>query len=253
MADSIARTKGWQAKRIQTDSFSLRSYVPIRHEESEELTIYIEGDGLAWLGESDPSGDPTPLNPLALRLALAQPDGNAAYLARPCQYADKENTNCSIRYWTGKRFAPEVIDACDFAIGTLKSHFGAKKLTLIGYSGGGAVAALIAARRSDVESLITIAGNLDHYSWTTFHRISPLCGSLNPADEIQALGKLKQLHLAGEKDRVIPPELVENFANLFPGNSKPLVRIEPGFDHRCCWVEKWPEIWQLRPDFLPRR
>jgi len=39
----------------------------------------------AWLAVPRPSQDPTPVDPLALRLALVQPTGNAAYLARPCQ------------------------------------------------------------------------------------------------------------------------------------------------------------------------
>jgi hypothetical protein len=45
---------------------------------------YQSGDGLAWLSSDVPSSDPTPLDPLALRLALAKPARNAAYLARPC-------------------------------------------------------------------------------------------------------------------------------------------------------------------------
>jgi hypothetical protein len=44
------------------------------------------------------------------------------------------------------------------------------------------VASLVAARRHDVVRLVTVAGNLDHLAWTTLHGVSPLTGSLNPAD-----------------------------------------------------------------------
>jgi hypothetical protein len=49
------------------------------------LTVYIEGDGFAWLSRSQASYDPSPLNPVGLELALRHPLGESAYLARTCQ------------------------------------------------------------------------------------------------------------------------------------------------------------------------
>ena len=39
----------------------------------EDLVVYLEGDGLAFLDRATPSPDPTPVTPLALRLAVLEP------------------------------------------------------------------------------------------------------------------------------------------------------------------------------------
>lgn len=244
LANTLASDGGWLAVTLPAGMFDLVAYLPTMPSRAETLTVYIEGDGFAWISGSQPSADPTPRDPLTLRLALAHPEGNSVYLARPCQYVDAETSGCSNRYWTEKRFAPEVIAATNQAIDLLKHKFGASQLTLVGYSGGGAVAALAAARRTDVERLVTVAGNLDQRAWTTYHRIRPLTDSLNPSDEIGALQEVRQWHFVGGKDRNITPELVRGFANRFPENLRPVVLVEPEFDHQCCWVENWPRLFQ---------
>lgn len=242
LADRLAARQGWQRVLIPSGAFELVAYVPGTHKTGDALTVYVEGDGLAWISPSHPSLDPTPNNPIGLKLALVNPEGNAAYLARPCQYVDAEARGCSQRYWTGQRFAPEVIEASNQALDALKARFSARQLTLVGYSGGGAVATLLAARRNDVRRLITVAGNLDPATWTRYHRIQPLTGSLNPADVRDALNGVRQWHFVGSKDKVIPPSLVESFANHFSKDQRPSVLIEPEYDHACCWVENWPRL-----------
>jgi dienelactone hydrolase len=243
-ADTLAKAQGWQGQSIAASPFTLMSYAPARQSPSAHLTVYIEGDGLAWISSDLPSLDPTPLHPLALQLALAQPSGNVAYLGRPCQYVDAEATGCAQRYWTEQRFAPEVIDATELALDRLKQQFHARDLTLVGYSGGAAVALLSAARRRDVTQVITVAGNLDHRAWTAYHRIRPLDGSLDPVDAIDALRMVPQVHFAGERDRVIPPALIAAYASRFAGGTSVTVIRQPGFDHQCCWAQAWPTLWR---------
>ena len=245
-ADTLAASRGWKAAELSAGPFDLLAYLPGKIERNARLTVYIEGDGLAWVSSSQPSLDPTPRDPLALRLALAQPEGNAAYLARPCQYVDAAARACAERYWTGQRFAPEVIEATNRALDQLKERFGTQHLTLVGYSGGGAVAALLAARRSDIERLVTVAGNLDTTSWTAFHRVLPLSGSLNPADIASRLSTLPQTHFAGERDRVIPPDLVYRYPVGFLGLDRKNLKVLPDFGHSCCWAEHWSRLWQER-------
>lgn len=94
---------------------------------------------------------------MGLKLAALDASPNVVYLARPCQYV--WSPLCSDIYWTDRRFAVEVVEAMSAAIDRL--ILPGQKLHLVGYSGSGAVAVLVAARRPDVVSLRTIAGNLD--------------------------------------------------------------------------------------------
>lgn len=243
-ADTLARSKGWSSYVIPTDSFDLVAYLPVAPLPTQDLTIYIEGDGLSWVTATQVSSDPTPRDPVALQLALAQPDGAAAYLGRPCQYGEAVSSACAVRYWTSHRFAPEVVAATDRAVDVLKQRFGATRLSLVGYSGGGAVAALVAARRTDVELLVTVAGNLDPLAWTAYHRVQPLTGSLSPINHIEELRNIPQWHYVGARDENIPPLFVQGFAGHFPASQRLVVRIESNFDHRCCWVEEWPRLWR---------
>ncbi len=245
IADQLAATKQWAPELLRAGSFDLLSYVPLSQLRNGTLTIYLEGDGLAWITPDQPSDDPTPRQPVALRMALAQPAGDAAYLARVCQYVEAAITGCLPRYWTAHRFAPEVIEATDLAIAKLKQQFGATRLILVGYSGGGAVAALVAARRSDVVILITVAGNLDHAAWTTYHRVSPLVGSMNAADMIERLVVIPQIHFVGETDAVVPPILTASFINRFPADQQPRIIQRASYDHACCWVDSWAELFGL--------
>lgn len=243
-ADVLAASHDWRAEFLGAGQFELLAYLPQNIKRQGALTIYLEGDGFAWMDASTPSPDPTPRDPLALRLALQQPEGNAAYLGRPCQYVDAQPGVCPERYWTEARFAPEVLAASNLAIDTLKARFGAQRLTLVGYSGGGAIAALVAARRDDVERLVTVAGNLDHRAWTSHHRVTPLHASLNPADETVRLQGLRQTHFVGAADRIVPVALATAFAARFPAAQRPSVRVLADFDHQCCWARAWPALWR---------
>lgn len=243
-ADQLATSAEWVKLRIPTDKFVLAAYVPQNSARAEVLTVYIEGDGLAWLTGSQASDDPTPHNPVGLQLALRHPRGAAVYLARPCQYVAADDAkNCRPPYWTGARFAPEVIEASNQAISALKQRAGAGRLVLVGYSGGGAVAALVAARRTDVVKLVTVAGNLDHRMWTTLHQVPALEDSLNPADEWQALINVPQRHFVGGHDEVVSRAVVESYASRFPPNRRPEVVMVSDFDHMCCWAERWPLLY----------
>jgi hypothetical protein len=246
-ADQIAESKGWARKTIQTDRFVLISYSPKTQPTGDDvLSIYIEGDGVAWSASTLASPDPTPINPVGLRLALKHPSGAVAYLARPCQFVEStERRNCRSTEWTSGRFSQNVVDATHSAISHLKEAYGARHLNLIGYSGGAAIAALVTARRSDVATLITIAGNLDHITWTTMRKDFPLLRSLNPPDFWMPLSDVRQVHFSGSRDTVVATDVVRAFASRFPIQKRPNITIVDGFDHICCWVDQWPYLWSL--------
>src|SRR5262245_47741315 len=125
------------------------------HGAASTLVVYVESDGATWPAADLPPADPTPKNALALRLAVAHPGGPVAYLGRPCQYLDDTALEqCDASLWAGARFSERAVAMMDAALGHLAQATGARQIALVGYSGGGTMAALLAARRLDVECLV---------------------------------------------------------------------------------------------------
>jgi len=247
----LAASHGWRPLLLQTADFAIQAFVADRPRSSQQLNVYIEGDGLAWLDRHTPSFAPTPKDPLALRLAIADASASAVYLARPCQYtAGPDFRNCLPRYWTSHRFAPELVAAMDQALDQLQQAQGVRPMVLIGYSGGAAMAALLAARRQDVVGLVTVAGVLDAQAWTRSQRLTTLSGSMEPRDVAPHLSALPQWHFLGEADRTVPATLLDGFlqAQRPPTASHawvPVVRRLEHFDHHCCWAHAWPELSRI--------
>jgi len=242
-AEQLAGSYGWKQETIHSEQFDIVAFLPKKVMQRSLLTVYFEGDGLAWLNRTTPSSNPTPVHPIGLLLALKHQTDNVAYLARPCQFTGGGiPKGCDSAYWTNKRFSEKVIKASGVAIDKLKHKFGATELQFVGYSGGGAVAVLLAARRTDVVRLVTVAGNLNHKLWASKHRTSPLIGSLNPPDYWRQLKDIPQIHFIGQYDEVVMPEVAASYSSRFPRNIKPKVMTVPKFDHACCWVEQWPDL-----------
>lgn len=235
-----ATDAGFQQEIVEAGDFNLLTLQRLAPEASI-LHVYIEGDGRAFLTRTRPSADPTPRQPVALELALRDPAPSVVYLARPCQYLPSERRHgCSSQYWTTARYADPIVCAMNHAIDTVVKRAGASAVGLVGYSGGGTVAALIAARRNDVAWLVTVAANLDHAAWTGAHGVTPLAGSLNPVDFAERLRDLPQLHLRGGRDGIVPASVTESY--LAKLGHPPAARVETyaDFDHDCCWPEIWP-------------
>lgn len=237
-----ARGGGWSEYRIRSGKLVLAAWTSAATGEDVPV-IFIEGDGHAWLSRHQPSPDPTPRNPVGLALALAHP-GRAAYLARPCQYlADSERGGCRTALWTHARFSEEVVAAMSDGVAALRRSLRAERVILAGFSGGGGIAVLVAARRDDVAGVISIAGNLDHAAWTRAHNVSPLTASLNPADHAATLASLPQVIFSGERDEVVPPAIAHAYRARFPADAPLHLETIAGAGHRCCWAHAWPGLY----------
>lgn len=210
------------------------------------LHIYLEGDGRAWLSKSRASRNPSPKNPVGLTLAAQQHKGNVMYIARPCQYVSFEkNPKCEYPYWTSKRFASEVIDSVSAVIDIGRKRSGAEKLEIIGYSGGGAVAILVAARRSDVSGIRTVAGNLDHRVWTQHHKVDPLRGSLNAADVAEKVAHIPQVHYVGSQDENIGRYIAESFRTKAGRDNCIKINMVKVASHSKGWEQAWPGLFNV--------
>jgi len=244
-ADHLVKEQNFIQEIIKTNDFALFSYQKIINPKNKVLNIYIEGDGLAWENRYRLSRNPTPTDPIALKMALVDKAENIIYLARPCQYVDFSlNKNCANQeYWSRARFSQKVIDSTNQAIDKIKIKYGFKNINLFGFSGGGAVAVLVASKRSDVKSIKTIAANLNHKMLMKMHKVSPLDQSLDAIDVAYKLSKIRQIHIAGKQDNTVYVRTIESFVNKVNKNSKDKIaylKIIKDANHE---YKKWPEIW----------
>lgn len=243
---SIADKGGLEVVSLPTTP-PLTALVP--RQPASFLTVYIEGDGYAWRTREWPSEDPTPIEPVAARLAVAHPFGAAAWLGRLCQYADAERTGCPVESWTTHRFSKGSHEVLSSGIDEIKRITGARSLILVGFSGGGAIAANLAAARQDVLALITVAGNIDLDAWAKAHGFPAFKDRVNPAEQGDRLRVLPQIHFAGYRDSVIPLNISESFLKrIAPVRGRLVIKDEA---HQCCWPMKWPTYLRELGDELP--
>jgi pimeloyl-ACP methyl ester carboxylesterase len=225
-----AAGRGLRAQEIEGAGF--RHVVLSRgaHTPGTTLHVYLDGDGVPWLG-GYPTADPTPRDPLVLDLMTLDP-GPAVYLGRPCYHGLGE-PSCSSELWTSARYSAAVVDSMAAAARSVLSARGAERVVWLGYSGGGALAVLLAARLPETAGVVTVAANLDVEAWAEQQGWSPLTGSLNPARQPPLPRHVYQRHYAGGRDRTVPPETVPSTSDLV---------VVEDYDHRCCWALIWPAV-----------
>lgn len=254
----LAQQSGFKASAIKTKNFEITSLIKKNNQTApiNKLVIYIEGDGRSWIKKSILSKNPTPPYALGLRLAIQdpraqEPNTAVAYLARPCQFTEQKPSpeTCDAKYWSSDRFSEVVIINMNEAVDKIKTESGLEnqhKIELIGYSGGAAVAVLVAARRNDVEILRTVAGDLNHDMMSEYHHTTPLSNSLNPIHFTNKLSNIKQIHYIGTNDKIVPKKVTENFIrdcekHLSKIDNKPTITIINA-THQKGWEATWSAL-----------
>jgi Serine hydrolase (FSH1) len=251
-ADALAAPAGLHRELIDTGSFVLTTFSRISKPD-QPLDLYIEGDGLSWISRSEPSLDPTPREATGLALAAADSAANVVYLARPCQFTPMVmNPRCAVPFWTGKRFAPEVVAAMNEAVDRFAERVPHQRINLVGYSGGGALAVLIAARRTDVASIRTVAGNLDDEFVNRLHHVSTMPESENPIDFAARVATIPQIHFSGADDKVVPPVTAQRFVEAVAQDCAQ-ARTVPHMGHDSAWSRLWPVLLAISPECSERR
>ena len=234
-AASLAQRGGLTPLVLRGGPFELRAFAASRPPR-DLLLVFIDGDGSPWIdGGRRISADPTPRFPLALDLAL-ETSGSVLYLGRPCYFALQRQPVCSPALWTSRRYSSEVVASLVAAASRYAAAGRFRRILLIGYSGGGALAALMTRTLPGTVGLVTIAGNLDPEAWAKSHDYLPLTGSLDPALEPPP-GDLPQWHLVGGSDMNVPYSVTRRYFARF--RSARVLRY-PGYGHVCCWVRAWP-------------
>lgn len=225
---------GFSEKTYNTKNFKIFSLQKFTNKNSP-INLYIEGDGRAWLSRTVVSPNPTPRNLLLANFALKDKSSNVIYLARPCQFV--EDDNCARKYWTTDRFSKPVIESYQEILAQFKN----RQINLIGYSGGAAVAILLASEMDNVKSIKTIAGNLDYNAFTAYHKVKSLNDEMDIDSAIAKISAIPQTHYMGGKDEVITKEVFESFKNKIENPEKNLNHIEfittPNATHSKGWEE----------------
>ncbi|MDR1043510.1 MAG: alpha/beta hydrolase [Candidatus Adiutrix sp.] len=228
--------------------FTLAGLLKGRAGPAGDLAVYLEGDGRGVV-RGRVTQDPTPSRAMGFELARLDPAPAVLYLARVGQFQPAQTGRKYQAYWSNKRLSEESVNAASRALDEAKAAVGARRLHLVGYSGGGGLAVLLAERRRDVASLTTVAGLLDTYWWVREKNFQPLEGSLNPADQVDLITGLPQVHFCGAEDAIIPSAMSAHFQALAPFHN--FQRVEIDTNHWKAWPELWPGL--LRQYLLPLR
>ena len=202
------------------------------------MLVYLEGDGRPSTRDGTQAAiDPTPRHALALEL-MARTAHRAWYLTRPCYNGTHREVGCTSALWTDARYSDAVVESMVAALTRHARSQGNPKLVLVGYSGGGAMAVLMASRLQNIVGVVTVAANLDTERWTQVHGYAPLDKSLNPATDTRPL-LVPEIHLVGEQDKEVP---FDSTTRYFLAHPQAIVWRYKDYDHRCCWEKSWPTL-----------
>jgi pimeloyl-ACP methyl ester carboxylesterase len=239
LAESAAAAAGLAPVLINGSSFRHRSFARLDPRAGSLLVVFVEGDGSPWVGGGRKiASDPTPRMPLALRLAAITP-GSVLYLGRPCYFEPAMPAGCSEELWTSARYSRRIVDSMASAAQSFAAAHRFSRIVLVGYSGGGTLATLMAPAMPSLAGLVSVAGNLDPDAWTRLHGYLPLDG-LNPALQPPLNPALSQWYLTGERDTNVPAQVNERYLRRV---SPDRIWSYPRFDHKCCWERLWPAIY----------
>jgi pimeloyl-ACP methyl ester carboxylesterase len=245
-ATALAEAGGFERLDLSSEAFA-RPYLAAWARPGSVagcVRVYLEGDGLSWASRRQPSPDPTPVDPVGLRLALADSsEATLVYLGRPCQYTGTEDSSCRPILWTAGRYGEDALSAMNSGLDAALDQIASSvdDLTLVGFSGGGVMAALLTARREDIDRLVTIAAPLDVDHWTREMQVSPLVLSGSPMWNVDLLRLVEQDHFIGLNDDRVPVSATQRFhAALGPQAPSRMHPIED-LGHRD-WPKRWNEL-----------
>jgi len=235
-----ASDHGFSELTLPTKLFELQAYQnnAATYNKTDVLHVYLAGDGLPFFRGRYVNPDPTPRNALALKLMALDPSPSVL-IGRPCYHQQASSALCQdSKWWTTHRYSDEVVDAIAQAINDYATN--ASKIVLVGFSGGGTLAVLVAQKVENIDTIVGINPNLNTKAWARQHGYTPLLGSLNPADSTSRIPQYTRiLLLTGTSDKNVSAHLWQKH---YQGLTNVKIVSYSNFTHTCCWTEVWPEI-----------
>ena len=240
VADDLAAAAAFTRSSVRGTQFTHVAYSADGGGARAPIWVYLEGDGVPWIDETVPARDPTPRALVALGL-MAKGPRPAVYLGRPCYFGTAGDPPCEAVWWTHRRFGAEVVASMIASLRRLLDEKGwhGRAINLVGFSGGGTLATLMAFRLDGVCALVSIASPLDIDEWTVSRGFSRMVGSENPARLPPIDSRVRQLHLRGERDRIVPPD---NGIEFRRRNPAAVFRSIENVDHGLGWLAIWESL-----------
>lgn len=217
-----------------TQRLKVRVYENPNLSASPILVLVVHGDSGAEL-------HPTYQYRFAQEAAATVPDSVVAAVLRP-GYDDGESRSDGMRgSTTGDNYTPEVIDAVATAIADLKTRYSARRVVLVGHSGGAAIAgSLIGQRGGIADAALLVSCPCDVDAWRK-HMYSTRGGkiwespvrSLSPLALIDGIpASTKVSMLVGSDDQTTPPNLTTTYAAALRNRGITVdVTVSPGLGH----------------------
>lgn len=242
----LAADAGLEPRWVKTDTF--RHLVLSNHDAGSHLRIYVEGDGSPWINRNRIAADPTPVNPVLLRL-MHRADHAAAYLGRPCYFGSAGDSSCGARWWTFDRYSQPVIESMCEAANKLIEERDAATVQLVGYSGGGTIVIGMTTCTHRLVAITTIAGNLLPTAWVRYHGYTELRDLALVESGTSTRVNVPETHWQCASDQVIPIAITEDYFIARPDLDR---RIINDCTHSTGWQQVWPELVQLGAPQYPR-
>lgn len=236
-AYKLLHSAGQPYKVVRSNNFKHLLAINSHNDINKPTIVFIEGDGKPWQSYNKVAFEPTPDKPLLLEWFIAA-DFPAIYLGRPC-YFKLNDQQCSPYWYTHGRYSEPVVDSL---VQVLRDNMGENSLVLVGHSGGGTLAVLMAEKLGNVETVLTIAGNLQVNTWSEYHQYSTLLGSMDPMLRSALPNHIQQIHLYSPFDILIQAEWIKSFSDR-QHNSR-LIEL-PVHGHDYAWRKYYPEFKKI--------
>tara|TARA_R110001592_G_scaffold49482_4_gene154282 strand:+ start:2464 stop:3285 length:822 start_codon:yes stop_codon:yes gene_type:complete len=233
-AYKLLQDAGQPYQTVSSNNFKHLLAINSHNDINEPVIVFIEGDGRPWQRYNKAAYEPTPDKPLLLEWFIAA-DFKALYLGRPC-YFELNDQQCSPYWYTHGRYSEPVVNSL---VQILREHLAEQKLVLVGHSGGGTLAVLMAEKLENVEAVLTIAGNLQVNTWSEYHHYSKLQGSMDPMLRKELPQHIRQVHFYSPFDKVIQASWIKAYSEK-QLNSR-LIEL-PVYGHDYAWKEFYPVI-----------
>ncbi|WP_341702636.1 hypothetical protein [Ferrovibrio sp.] len=241
-ADAAAASLGYSRFEVKAGRFLLVVRMQdAPHRLAKEPEIVFSGDNVIGYVE-DSVGSRHMISPAqsnsdtpASFMDRAVAHRDLVFIERPCfAVTVEQDANCSDDYWWGRgRYSEPVVAALSSAVDWVKEKRKARAVRLLGGSSGGALAMLVAARRTDVISIATLSAVFDFNLMGRFQssqyrtELSIFVGD-SPQLMAQKLKNIQQIHIFGTRDELIPQENWTAFHQAIGDRCSRFIAVEMG-------------------------